>query len=69
MFYYFFNSIGTTTTFSYIYKYDPHSAKFVIFQKILTNAIVDIKYFYFDIDHIREHFLIAGNLYEIGKNS
>ena len=54
----------STSTFSYILKLDLDQNRFLMLQKIFTHAVVDGKYFYFDQDHEREHFLLVANEYE-----
>jgi hypothetical protein len=62
------NDAGNTSIYSYIYKLDLNTEKFVLHQRLYTNAANDIRYFYFDSDYEREHFLIVGNSYERGKS-
>lgn len=62
---YFF--VGNTETYSEIFMYDIHNEQFVSYQKILTHAAVDIKYFCFMQNRRHEHFLVVANSYEIGN--
>lgn len=59
-----FNAIDDT--FSYIYKFDVNIEKFILLQKLHTNAAVDIKYFNLIANNQQyyEHFLVIGNSYE-----
>lgn len=63
------NSARATSTFSFILKLDLNQNRFLMHQKIFTHAVVDGKYFYFDQDHEREHFLLVANEYEVDENS
>jgi EPTP domain len=63
------NDEGATNIFSYVYKLDVVAEKFELHQRLFTNAATDVRYFYFDNDHVREHFLIVGNSFELGKNN
>lgn len=58
---------GTTDAFSLILRYDLNLEKFVEHQKILTNAIAVGKYFFFDHQDQRQHFLFIGNSFEINE--
>lgn len=58
---------GTTNAFSSIMRYDLNQEKFIEHQKILTNAIVEGKYFFLDHQHQRQHFLFIGNSFEINE--
>lgn len=58
---------GETDIFSEIYKYDKEQGMFLSYQQILTHAAVDIKYFCFRQNHLREVFLIVANSYEKGR--
>lgn len=58
---------GTTNAFSSIMRYDLNLQKFVEHQKIFTNAIAVGKYFFFDHQDQRQHFLFIGNSFEINE--
>jgi hypothetical protein len=58
---------GTTNTFSSIMRLDGIRKKFVMHQKLYTNAIRVGKYFHLDYQKQRQHFLFIGNSYEINE--
>ncbi|KAF5285037.1 hypothetical protein FQR65_LT02349 [Abscondita terminalis] len=60
----FQNNLGKTNIYSEIFKYNRHLNIFESYQKIMTKAAVDVKYFHFEGDHGKEHFLIFANLFE-----
>lgn len=58
--------LGNTNIDSEIFRYDLNSGKFSIYQRLRTNAAVDIKYFCFESPDATESFLIVANLFEKG---
>ncbi|XP_041450219.1 uncharacterized protein LOC111075604 isoform X2 [Drosophila obscura] len=56
------NAQGRTATRSDIYKYNPKSRRFQLFQRLRSNGAVDVKYFSLPVNEVsRRHFLILGN--------
>lgn len=53
---------------SEIFRYNIHSGKFSLYQKLRTHAAVDIKYFCFESNEKTEGFLVVANNYRKGKN-
>lgn len=58
---------GTINTFSTIMRYNSTSKRFVLHQKLYTNAISVGKFFYFDFHRERQYYLFIGNSYEINE--
>lgn len=58
------DKLGWTKTYSSIYKYNENSGKFSYYQPIRTQAVVDIKYFSFEKNNLKEHFLFVANSFE-----
>lgn len=58
------DNLGGTKTYSSIYKYNENSEKFNYYQPIRTQAVVDIKYFNFEKNSLKEHFLFVANSFE-----
>ncbi|KAK5643847.1 hypothetical protein RI129_007692 [Pyrocoelia pectoralis] len=64
----FQNNFGNTNIYSEIFKYNRHWNKFESYQKILTQAAVDVKHFSFETEIGAEHFLIFANLFDKSIN-
>ncbi|XP_074037516.1 closca [Leptinotarsa decemlineata] len=61
---------GNKKIYSEILKYNVQTEKFEVFQRILTYACRDIRYFEIGINHEVEHFLIVANFeYEDGNEN
>lgn len=58
---------GTTNTFSSIMRYELNQQRFVLHQKIFTNAITVGRYFFRDQHEQRQHYLFIGNSFEISE--
>ncbi|XP_017105993.2 uncharacterized protein clos [Drosophila bipectinata] len=53
---------GRTAIHSEVYRYDPKTQKFQLFQRLRSNGAVDVKYFSLPVNEVsRRHFLILGN--------
>uniref|UniRef100_A0A1B6MAK0 Uncharacterized protein n=1 Tax=Graphocephala atropunctata TaxID=36148 RepID=A0A1B6MAK0_9HEMI len=59
----FQNDNGETSVDSDIFRYNVATNKFTLYQKLPTEAAVDIKYFCYLGDHISESFLIYASAY------
>lgn len=62
------DNLGGTKTYSSIYKYNENLGKFVYYQPIRTQAVLDIKYFNFEKNNLKEHFLFVANSFEKDEN-
>ncbi|XP_046666283.1 thrombospondin-type laminin G domain and EAR repeat-containing protein-like [Homalodisca vitripennis] len=59
----FQNDNGETSVDSDIFRYNVATNRFTLYQKLPTEAAIDIKYFCFLGDHISESFLIYASAY------
>ncbi|KAG8334875.1 hypothetical protein J6590_080796 [Homalodisca vitripennis] len=65
----FQNDNGETSVDSDIFRYNVATNRFTLYQKLPTEAAIDIKYFCFLGDHISESFLIYASAYHTGHTN
>lgn len=58
------NDRGESNIYSEIFKYDLDSQQFVPHQRISTKSASDIKFFCFNVENVREAFLIVANNFD-----
>lgn len=60
----FFFFSDNSETYSLLFKYNIHTSKFSLIQKIKTYGAIDIKHFHLRKNNLVEHYLIVANTFD-----